>query len=277
MSLLSLRLLACLALCSLFAATASAADIVSYRARYSLTLASTRASSGVVAAGGAMTEEWAETCDGWTEQQHFYLHLAYDDEPPGADSFTNYYEFVSWEAKDGQRYQFDMRQATSDHPYQEVKGEAKLAGGARHSGMAEFARPESTTLSLPPGVTFPAAYLRLVLARAQAGDHLVTRDVFDGSAEDNAGQVTAAIGPRLAPAKPAQDVVQLASPLLNRPSWRIAFAFFPSDHAVEMPEYEESVRLLDNGVLEDMVFDYGDYAIGAKLEDIEALPQQHCR
>jgi hypothetical protein len=276
MSLPLLRLFASLALCSLFAPMASAADIASYRARYSLTLASTRASSGVVAAGGAMTEEWAETCDGWTEEQHFYLHLAYDDEPPGTDTFTNYYEFVSWEAKDAQRYQFDMRQATSEHPYQEVKGEAKLAGGARPGGSAEFARPEATTFSLAPGVTFPGAYLRLVLARAQAGDHLVTRDVFDGSAEDNAGQVTAAIGRRLA-AEASQDETSPPSPLLNRPSWRIAFAFFPSDHTVETPDYEESVRLLDNGVLAEMVFDYGDYAIGAKLQEIEALPRPHCR
>jgi hypothetical protein len=276
MSPLVIRLLSVLAFCSLFAEMTAAADIASYRARYSLSLASMRASSGVVAAGGAMIEEWAETCDGWTEQQHFYLHLAYDDAPPDADSFTNYYEFVSWEARDEQRYQFDMRQATSEHPYHEVKGEAKLSGGARTGGMADFVRPEATTLGLAPGVMFPGAYLRLVLARAEAGDRLVTRDVFDGSAEDRAGQVTAAIGPRLAP-ETRRDETRPTSPLLNRPSWPIAFAFFPSDRTVETPDFEESVRLLDNGVLTDMVFDYGDYAIRAKLEEIEALPRPHCR
>jgi hypothetical protein len=34
--------------------------------------------------------------------------------------------------------------------------------------------------------------------------------------------------------------------------------------------------LLDNGVSRDMVIDYGDYSIRAKLDDIEALPKPGC-
>jgi len=34
--------------------------------------------------------------------------------------------------------------------------------------------------------------------------------------------------------------------------------------------------LLDNGVSRDMIIDYGEYAIRAKLEDIEALPKPGC-
>ena len=274
MTLLSARLLGAVAVFSLCGNMAAAADLASYRARYSLTLASTRGTSGVAGAGGAMIDEWVETCDGWTEQQHFYLHVAYEDEEPSA--FTTYYEFVSSETKDTRRYHFDMRQATTERPYDEVKGEAKLDDGLRAGGAAEFTRPKATTLTLPPGTMFPAAYLRLVIDRARAGDRLVTRDVFDGSTVDSAGQVTAVIGPQLAPKAGGEDALP-ASPLLNRPSWRIAFAFFPSDHRKETPDYEESVRLLDDGILQDMVFDYGDYAIGAKLEQIESLPRPRCR
>jgi hypothetical protein len=275
MILLSARLLGAIAVFSMFGNMAAAAELASYRARYSLTLASMRPTSGVVGAGGAMTDEWVETCDGWTEQQHFYLQVDYDEEPD-ADTFTTYYEFVSWEAKDARRYHFEMRQAATGQPYHEVKGEAKLDGGARASGVVDFTRPEATTLSLPPGAMFPLAYLRLLIDRAQAGDGLVTGDVFDGSTVDSASQVTAVIGPRLAPHADPEETLA-ASALLNRPSWRVAFAFFPSDHAIETPDYEESVRLLDDGIMQDMVFDYGDYAIGAKLEQIEALPRPHCR
>jgi hypothetical protein len=276
MSLLSARLLAAVAISFSFGSMAAAADLASYRANYSLTLASTRAASGVAGAGGTMVDEWVETCDGWTEQQHFYLHVVYEDEEPGADTFTTYYEFVSWEANDAQRYHFDMRQATSERPYHEVKGEAKAGGSGPAAGMIEFSRPQTTTLTLPPGAMFPLAYLRLVIDGAKAGDRLVTHDVFDGSELDSAGQVTAVIGPRLAPDASPKEPLH-ANPLLDRPSWHIAFAFFPSDHAAETPDYEESVRLLDNGITEDMVFDYGDYAIAAKLEQIEALPRPRCR
>jgi EipB-like len=277
LNLLPVRLVGAIALCSLPAGLAAAGELASYRAHYGLTLASARASSGVVGAGGEMIEEWAETCDGWTEQQHFYLHLMYEDEDPDTDAFTTYYEFVSWEAKDAQRYHFDMRQATSERPYHEVKGEAKLDLGSKPGGgKVQFARPEPETLSLGPGSMFPMAYLRLVIARAEAGDQLVTRDVFDGSTVDSAGQVAAAIGPPAAP-KAGQDEAQGASPLLNRPSWPVAFAFFPSDRGAETPDYEESVHLLDNGIMRDMTFDYGDYAVAAQLDQIEALPRPRCR
>jgi hypothetical protein len=36
------------------------------------------------------------------------------------------------------------------------------------------------------------------------------------------------------------------------------------------------MRLLDNGVSQDMLIDYGDYSIKAKLDDIEALGKPSC-
>ena len=53
-------------------------------------------------------------------------------------------------------------------------------------------------------------------------------------------------------------------------------AFFPADQTAEKPDYELGMRLLDNGVSQDMVIDYGDYAISAKLDDIEPLGKPHC-
>ena len=53
-------------------------------------------------------------------------------------------------------------------------------------------------------------------------------------------------------------------------------AFFPADPKEEKPDYELGMLLLDNGVSRDMVIDYGDYAIRAKLDDIEAAAQAGC-
>ena len=66
------------------------------------------------------------------------------------------------------------------------------------------------------------------------------------------------------------------NPLLNRPGWRVRLAFFPADQKADKPDYELGMLLLDNGISRDMVIDYGDYSIRAKLEDIEALPKPHC-
>ena len=256
---------------------AEAADMVSYRARYALSLDSSQTSSGVVGAGGVIVDQWNATCTGWTEEEHYYLHLDYGGEDRGHDRDTldTYSSFVSWESLDARHFQFDLRQAETDTPYEEIKGEASLDGPGK-GGTAQFSRPGESVLPLPAGTVFPAAHTRFLIASAEAGDQLVTRQVFDGSEVAGATQITAVIGPKLKPGALKAKSGLPKSPLLNRPSWRVRLAFFPPDRNSELPDYEESVRLLDNGVIAEMLFDYGDYAVRARLTHIEALHRPPC-
>jgi hypothetical protein len=265
------RLTGFAALLWLAAAPAFAADIAPHRALYSLSLATAKSSSGVTGASGAMVYEWGETCDGWTVQQRFRLRLEYSEQENMEVSST----LVTWEAKDGMRYRFNERRLRNGELDEEIKGEAKL-DGAEKGGSAEFTKPEAATLSLPAGTLFPTAHTVLLIQRAQAGDQFVSRKVFDGATVENAGQITAVIGPELKPGPNSPDETLPKSPLLSRPSWRMRLAFFPADSKQEQPDYELGMRLLDNGVSQDMTLDYGDYIIRAKLDDIEALPRPSC-
>jgi hypothetical protein len=74
------------------APAAFAVEIAPHRALYSLTLGSSKSSSGVVGASGAMVYEWGETCDGWTVQQRFRLRLQYAEQD-GVDVSSN---LVTW-------------------------------------------------------------------------------------------------------------------------------------------------------------------------------------
>ena len=64
--------------------------------------------------------------------------------------------------------------------------------------------------------------------------------------------------------------------MLQRPGWRVRLAFFPADQNAEKPDYELGMLLLDNGISRDMMIDYGDYTIRAKLNKIEPLGKPHC-
>ena len=101
-------------------------------------------------------------------------------------------------------------------------------------------------------------------------DH--SRQIFDGATVENSVLVSAVIGAKV---EPDADAAK-KSPLLNRPGWRVRLAFFPADQKAEKPDYELGMLLLDNGVSRDMVIDYGEYSIRAKLDDIEALPKPGC-
>ena len=221
-----------------------------------------------------MVEEWNESCEGWTEQEHFYLKLELDaEQQPSSSEITQYSNLVTWEARDGSRFRFDTRRASNDKPFEEIKGVARGAAGDM-DGLAEFTSPEAAVLPLPAGSLFPTAHTALLIERARAGDHFVAREVFDGSDVAGANLISAFIGPEIAPGAEAGD--RPASPLLNRPSWRVRLAFFSSARGDKLPDFEETVQLLDDGVIGDMLLDYGDYRVRAKLERIESLPKPRC-
>ncbi len=252
---------------AVWAVPAGSAEIAPHRALYSMTLGSTRGDSGVVDARGTMDYEWGETCDGWTIEQRYRLKMRYAE----ARDIDIASSLVTWESKDGLRYRFNQKQTRNGEVDQEIRGEARLDGPGK-GGVAEFSKPDPQTLTLAPGVLFPSAHTILLIDKAKEGETLVSRLVFDGSAEENAVQVSAVIGSKVAGDPASAD----GSPLLERPGWRVRLAFFPADPNAERPDYELGMRLLDNGVSRDMVIDYGEYSIRAKLDDIEPLSKPHC-
>ena len=260
-------LLLTLSLAGMLSAPAPAAEIAPHRALYAMTLASTHNDSGVVDANGTMDYEWGETCDGWTIEQRYRLKMRYV-ESRDVDIASS---FVTWESKDGLRYRFNQRQLRNGELDQEIRGEAHLDGPGK-GGVAVFTKPRPQTLKLAPGVLFPSAHTILLIDQARAGESFVSRQVFDGATDENAVQVSAVIGAKVT----ADPVSAKLGPLLQRPGWNVRLAFFPADVNAEEPDYELGMRLLDNGVSRDMVIDYGDYSIRAKLDDIEALGKPRC-
>src|SRR6202011_195209 len=250
------------------AAPAEAAEIAPHRALYTMSLGSARNDSGVVEARGTMDYEWGETCDeGWTIEQRYRLKMRYA-ETSDVDIVSS---FVTWESKDGLRYRFNQKQTRNGEVDQDIRGEARLDAPG-NGGVAEFIKPKPQALKLMPGVLFPSAHTILLIDRASEGENFLSRQVFDGATDENAVQVSAAIGSRVA----ADAAAANGSPLLERPGWRVRLAFFPADNSVEKPDYELGMHLLDNGVSRDMLIDYGEYSIRAKLDDIEPLIKPNC-
>jgi hypothetical protein len=232
-----------------------------------MSLGSTHGDAGVTGAGGTMAYQWGESCDGWTVEQRYRLKMAYAESSDVSISSN----FVTWESKDGLRYRFNQKETRNAGDEEEVKGEAKLDGPGQ-GGTATFELPKDKSFKLPAGVLFPSAHTIAVIKKAEGGENFMSQQVFDGATAEGPVLVSAVIGPKVDPDPEAAK----KSPLLNRPGWRVRLAFFPADQKAEKPDYELGMVLLDNGVSRDMVIDYGDYAIRATLEDIEALPKPGC-
>ena len=249
------------------AGAAGAAEIMPHRALYSMSLGRASGDAGVTGAGGTMAYQWGEACDGWTVEQRYRLKMGYAESADVAIASN----FVTWEAKDGLRYRFTQKETRNGAESEEISGTARLDGPGK-TGAADFEKPEGKSFKLPPGALFPSAHTIFLLDKAQAGETFISLHIFDGATVEGAVLVSAVIGPKIMP----DPETAKQSPLLNRPGWRVRLAFFPADAKAEKPDYELGMLLLDNGVSRDMVIDYGDYSIRAKLDDIEALPKPGC-
>jgi hypothetical protein len=253
-------------------AWADAASIASHRAAYVLSLGNAKANSGVSAIEGGMYIDWQEVCGGWTIAQRMRFKV-YAEE---GEVIDNDISFSSWEAQDGLSYRFTLRTVRNGDVVEQLRGRATLDGRGK-PGKVEFSEPDGEVLDLPAGTIFPTEHSLQLLKAAMGNDRTLSRIVFDGASLDGALEINAVIGPRLAPEK--IDNPNVAGAITNRPSWRMRMAFFKtaSDQQQQSePEYETGMRVLDNGVGYDFLFEYDDFSIKAKLDRLEALPAPKC-
>jgi hypothetical protein len=245
--------------------------LVPHRATYDMKLSVARSNSGIVDVNGRMVLETVDSCDGWEVKQRIKLKFLRND----GEEFDTDSSFSSYETKDGLNLRFSVRNIQDDEVEEELRGRADLEslGG---NGKAAFTLPEARSFDLPAGTLFPTTHLALIIRHARAGDQSASYNVFDGARLDGAFQVNAIIGrsPRVSGAPPVRGDIGL---LRNQPSWSVRLAFFAAGaQGGTNPEYELALDLLGNGVARSMLLDYGEFAVDARLVQLQALPRPRC-
>lgn len=245
--------------------------IAPHRAIYKMQLASVKNGGNIAGVSGRMLFEWADVCDGWAVQQHLQLHFAYSEGDESNVSST----VVSWESKDSKRYNFNVRRVSDGKVTDVYRGRATLDGDG---GTVVYTAPSERTVKLAAGTVFPSAHTQMIIEKAQEGDTLFSRRVFDGSDEAGSNDISAFIhspGAGMQAASGGDETVK-SSALLDYPGWPIRMAFFKPTTETGEPDYEMNLNLLANGVARSMLMDYGDFTISGTLEEIEALPSPGC-
>ena len=245
--------------------------LVPHRATYDMKLNVARPNSGIVEVNGRMVLEMVDSCDAWEVKQRIKLKFLRND----GEEFDTDSSFTSYETKDGLGLRFSVRNIQDQEVEEELRGHADLEGNGG-KGRASFTLPEVRSFELPAGTLFPTTHLALIIQHARAGDKSVSYSVFDGARLDGAFTVNAVIGkpPRSAGAPAIRGDVAL---LRGQPSWGVRLAFFAAgDQGTANPEYELALDLLGNGIARSMLLDYGDFAVDARLVQLQALPRPRC-
>jgi hypothetical protein len=243
----------------------TARALASHRGIYSLTLDRARENSGIVDVSGAMLFELIDACESWTSRQRFTMTLRNRE---GTELETGS-DYATLESMDGRNLRFSLTHMTQGAVKSRVAGQAELT--ADGSGVARYSEPEVKELAIPPGTLLPNTHTIAALNAARAGQRLLVAPIFDGTTADGAQQTTTVLSPWQAPM-----AVPEARSLSTLGSARMRIAFFEPDGeqagGARTPSYEVSLRYFENGVTDDMIMDFGDFTVRAKLVKLEDAP-----
>jgi len=118
-----------------------------------------------------------------------------------------------------------------------------------------------------------ALKIGISIALAQSNGFPVWRIMFDGYGDEELQGVSAAKIRAIGAGEPMNLESALVADL---PSWRIRLAFFPLNRRTPEPDREQEFRVFANGVVDELVIDYGEFTIDADLEGLSPLPVPSC-
>ncbi len=244
---------------------------VAHRAIYEIGLADATEASGITnAAGRLVFEVSGNPCEGYTMSQRLVVRL---DGPDEADRLLDF-RVSTYEAGDGEFYRFVSRTYVNERVIEDVKGLAERSADGIHVHLES---PEKKDIRLESGALFPSQHLTELLKAARADRRFISTAVYEGAGQGEASDTASAI---IGTAERHAADDSLTSGLRG---WPVSIAYFSNEKQAEnqdfgdqVPSYQMSFILYENGVTRDLVMDYGDYKLSGTLEAIEALEQQSC-
>ncbi len=243
------------------APAAVAGQLAAHKATYLLSMHKASRGNEVTAVTGRLEVSFEASCDGWKIEQFLGFILYGED----GELLEHLARVSSFEARDGSEFIFNTRAFKNRAISEELSGVARR-GDRGEPVEVRYTLPERQSELLPADTLFPGQHVERILAAANAGQRSLLRTVFDGSTEDNPFEISTFIG------KPSIDTTSRFKPLRQHTRWPLRLAYFNPGATQPAPEFEMSIQLYDHGIAGDMLYDYGDFSIDVKLNNVQMLP-----
>lgn len=260
---------------------AAALGLVAHRALYDVNLTSARTGSQIINIRGKMFFEWKPSCEGWITEHRFTLTYDYADSPP----MTIGSDFSTFENFDGKGLDFSSRRKKDGEVYEELRGKARL-DQKDSSGKAIFSMPSDLSFDLARNTVFPTMHTINLVRKARQGPGFMKTVIFDGSDDQGPVEVNSFIGKpfakgaksilRNSPAFKPVNAGAIDEKLLG-PGWKVQMAFFPVLADQSTSDYELTMAFHENGVISDMMIEYGDFSVSQKLVALESVKSDSCK
>jgi hypothetical protein len=248
-----------------------------HRAVYDVTLKRADERADLSGAEGRLAMELGGSdCEGWTTN----FRMANEFRPREGKGRVIDTQSASWESGDGLSMRYNQREFLDGSQQGERKVSAKRdAGGG--IGRAEVEKPEQRSLELPPETVFSIEHQKRLLRAAIAGGTHESSFVYDGSDDSTGFRAIAFIGAKKMPGQAKSTLAGAPGEALAKlPSWPMTISFYATKageaQGEATPAYQVSFTMYVNGVADNLVLDYGDFALGGNLKVLEFLDQAPC-
>lgn len=241
------------------------ADMVPHQAIYNMKLSSKSPASRFNGLNGAAVSQVERTCEGWVISEQIIMSML----TVAGGAIDREMNFKAKENFDGSAYSFESVSVTN--------GETKTySGSARRkedgSAEAEFVTPQPFEMPLPKGTRFYISTTKWLLDLAKSGQRTGQVTSFDGTDDEGPQKVTAFI----LPDSIGGEGLNGDEKLLDRKAWQARMAFFKLDGQASQPEFEISLRLLDNGIITHFELIFDDLIVDQILQDVLPAKDERC-
>lgn len=254
-------------------AQAAGPSLLAHRAVYDIALIPEK-SKGVSNAGGRIAFEFSgNACDGYALN---FRQVTTIDDGEGRSKVMDM-RSSTWEDGEGKSFRFNLKNLVNNVTSQQADGTAERADGGVSIALKQ---PKLTKIDLPDEPVFPTEHTRRLLDAARKGERSLAIPLYDGSdGGEKYYDTTSLIGRPVegAAADRLEDVVRKAG-LESERRWPVSVSYFETGQTGDRtPVYVMSFDLLESGVYSNIKFDFGDFALAARMSQFEKLKAEECK
>lgn len=234
--------------------------ILPHAAAYTFELNETKAISNVSLVSGELVFELTgDNCNGYTLQTQLQTLTIFKNNEKMAYS----YKSTTWESPQATEFRFSNQEAVDSKVTGLFKGSARRP--ERDAPLeVDLDLPERKQLSIKQRLNFPFQHMREIISAGTRGQKVVKLDLFDGSRGADAFSTSVAIE------RAATGGIQN--------SWHTTVQYrHLGEYSDQLPPIWSAEYIISaDGVIRDLVIDYGHYSIRGEIKKLDMLPTATC-
>ncbi len=261
----------------MIASAAQAAGLIlqPHVAIYDVNLKSAEDRTGLTKVSGRLALELlGSDCEDWTTNFRMVSRF-FTDETAVKLLDT---QSSSWEAADGKTISVVQRHFVDGKLDTESRVSATIGKGTTYGRIETTDKQEA---ELAQGAIFPIGHQKRIISAALAGGERDKSTVFDGTEGFKTYTAISFLGAKRQPGRQTTPLKAGDAAKLDAISaWPVNISYYDiaqGEHGEGTPNHQLDFEMYENGVVGDMVIDYGDYSLNAVLSKLEYRTAHECR